>query len=76
MNNSVHIVIYDPNGTVLDTISYDDQAPWPTSPDGQGPSLILCDVNSDNLDAGSWTAATTPSGTTSDGADLFGSPGY
>ena len=31
------------NGAVVDTLRYDDNAPWPGNTDGQGASMVLCD---------------------------------
>ncbi len=38
----------------VDTVTYDDEAPWPTLPDGLGQSLQLIDINQDNNRAGNW----------------------
>jgi hypothetical protein len=35
------IRIYNNTGTLVDTVHYDDVAPWPTRPDGQGATLEL-----------------------------------
>ena len=43
--------------TVVDEVSYDDVAPWPNAPDGNGPSLELIDIASDNSVAVSWAAS-------------------
>ena len=40
--------------TVIDEVSYLDQAPWPASPDGNGPSLELRSPTLDNALAASW----------------------
>lgn len=39
---------------VLDTVEYDDGAPWPATPDGQGPSLELADPTADNDHPSVW----------------------
>ena len=49
---------------VVDQVEYDDVAPWPTAPDGTGPSLELRDPNGDNNDAANWGAAVAGSGHT------------
>ena len=43
--------------TVVDEVSYDDVAPWPSAPDGNGPSLELIDSATDNSLAASWAAS-------------------
>lgn len=42
---------------VVSTVVYDDVAPWPTSPDGNGPSLELKDPTLDNTLVASWAAS-------------------
>ncbi|MEY8847895.1 lamin tail domain-containing protein [Psychroserpens sp. XS_ASV72] len=52
-------VIYDPSGAniTIDTVTYDDGAPWPSAADGDGPSLELIDVTFDNTDGANWVAS-------------------
>ncbi len=51
------IRLYDDNGSLIDQVTYDDVAPWPTEPDGNGPSLELINPNLDNTLAQSWSAS-------------------
>ncbi len=46
--------------TVVDSVTYTDDPPWPLSPDGDGPSLELINPLFDNDVAASWAASTTP----------------
>ncbi len=46
--------------SVVDSVTYADAPPWPSSPDGDGPSLELLDPLSDNDDPTSWAGSTTP----------------
>ncbi len=46
--------------TVVDSVTYTDDPPWPLSPDGDGPSLELINPLFDNDVAASWGASTTP----------------
>ena len=56
---------------VLDEVTYDDDAPWPVSADGTGPSLQLIDSDVDNNRIGNWTAsAATPGADNQIAADL------
>ncbi len=50
-------------GTVVDSVTYSDDVPWPTLPDGNGPTLELLDAASDNGVAESWFASLDPFGT-------------
>lgn len=74
-NGGEPIKVLDNNGVVVDSVTYDDAAPWPTSPDDGGPSLVLCDYNSDNSLAANWQAATTTTGVTINGKEIFANPG-
>ena len=58
-------IIYDPSGSnvTIDTVTFDDGSPWPTTPDGNGPSLELVDTASDNSLAASWAASDNNGGT-------------
>lgn len=64
-------IVYDPSGAAVtvDAVTYDDGAPWPTAADGDGPSLTLIDVNSDNSLGASWRASYGTGGTP--GADTL-----
>jgi len=55
-NGGEQIVLVDPLDNVIQAFTYNDQAPWPTAPDGGGFSLVLVDPASEpnhNL-AASW----------------------
>lgn len=72
-NSGEEIEISNSLGQVVVGLEYDDRTPWEPRPDGDGYSLILCDVNSDISLAGSWSITNNVAG--NDGTqDLFGSP--
>jgi hypothetical protein len=50
--------LYDPQNQIIDSLSYDDETPWPTEPDGNGPTLELKDPDSDNSRGENWAAST------------------
>jgi hypothetical protein len=56
--------IYDAEGVLIDSVNYDDDAPWPPEPDGSGPTLELINSNLDNSLAESWSNSSN-----------YGSPG-
>jgi hypothetical protein len=55
--NGELIRLYDNSGTLIDTVMYDNVAPWPTEPDGNGPTLELINPAWDNALAESWAAS-------------------
>ncbi|MGB1205513.1 MAG: lamin tail domain-containing protein [Chitinophagales bacterium] len=75
-NSGEGIALYDAAGAVMDTVRYDDGGGWPTDADGDGPSLILCDVMADNNDPANWILANTNAGEypVGSGTTLFASP--
>jgi hypothetical protein len=54
-NTGTKIVLKTPYGVEVDSLTFGNAAPWPTLANGQGPSLTLCDPNSDNTDPSNWT---------------------
>lgn len=67
-NGGERITVNDASGNAIHDFVYDDAAPWPTQPDGQGPSLEVIDVNGDYNNPLNWVASSsadgTPGGTT------------
>ena len=63
-------------GTAIHEFEYDDEAPWPTAPDGNGYSLTLACAESgvDHADAAKWRASVATGGSpgASDGVALAG----
>jgi len=51
------IRLYDVNGVIIDSLTYDDHAPWPDEPDGGGPTLELIRYDMDNTLPVSWAAS-------------------
>ncbi len=59
-NGGETLSLSDSSNNIVNSVTYDDNSPWPTSPDGNGPSLELKDVSSDNSQPASWGASITP----------------
>ena len=57
------IILEDAQGNAIHDFQYDDIAPWPLTPDGQGPSLEVINVNGDYNDGLNWRASFDPEGT-------------
>jgi len=45
-------------GCLIDSVKYNDKAPWPIAPDGGGFTLELLNPNSDNSNPANWAAST------------------
>jgi hypothetical protein len=62
-NEGEAISLYDNRAVLIDSVEFNDKAPWPTLPDGNGPSLELAEPFLDNSLAGSWSASPQVGGT-------------
>lgn len=56
-NGGETVTLSNESSQVVNSVTYDDAAPWPVSPDGSGPSLELKDPELDNSLAASWGAS-------------------
>jgi PKD repeat protein len=74
-NGGELVLLRHPMGATVDSVEYDDASPWPTEPDGTGPSLVICDPNADNSLGENWTFSMIYQGMNTDGDSVFGSPG-
>lgn len=74
-NGGEPIALKDANGVLVDSLRYDDVSPWPTKPDGDGPTLVLCDLQADQKLGTSWDTSSTATGVIVNGKAVFGSPG-
>ena len=54
-NNGEQIEFSNKNGEIIISFQYDDEMPWPVSPDGTGHSLILAKLGGDPEEASSWS---------------------
>ena len=77
-NSGDHIVLLNAQGQTIRDFSYNDKAPWPSSPDGGGFSLVLINPtsNPDHGVAANWRASTTIGGNpgTNDATTFTGNP--
>ncbi|HEX9975432.1 MAG TPA: CotH kinase family protein, partial [bacterium] len=67
-NAGEELVFCDSQGAVVDSVCYNDQPPWPTKPDGEGPSLELKNPSLDNNIASAWRASEQTGGTPGTGS--------
>jgi len=61
-NGGEAVELTDTHGSVLVYLEYNDAAPWPTSPDGFGFSLVIIDPAGDPNDPYNWRASTNSGG--------------
>ncbi|MEL6651917.1 MAG: lamin tail domain-containing protein, partial [Bacteroidota bacterium] len=75
-NNGETLLLYSSTSCLIDSVSYDDRAPWPIEPDGRGPSLSLRDYTLDNALGQSWErspgAGTPGQGNNTDPCSILG----
>lgn len=79
-NSGESIVLKDSLGVMVDSVNYDDVAPWPVGSslgmaDGGGASLELCAPNSDNNIGSNWNASVHQTGLIVNGSEVLASPG-
>ena len=65
------IRLYDGQMNMKDSLVYDDAFPWPTSPDGNGPTLSLRNPELDNSLGENWLASAVIGGTPGKINDIF-----
>jgi hypothetical protein len=63
-NGGERLTLLGADGQIIKSFVYDDATPWPTEPDGAGPSLVLIHplANPDHSDPLSWRASVATSG--------------
>ena len=49
--------LFDSSGLLVDKVEYDNISPWPTEPDGTGPTLELIHPYLDNTLGGNWATS-------------------
>lgn len=71
-NGGESVTLLDETLLEIDTVTYDDVSPWPSSPDGSGHSLELKDSVLDNSVATNWSASLSTGGTPLALSSIFG----
>ncbi|HEY7089467.1 MAG TPA: chitobiase/beta-hexosaminidase C-terminal domain-containing protein, partial [Tepidisphaeraceae bacterium] len=61
-NAGERVVLRGPLNELLQDFTYDDAAPWPTSPDGDGPTLEIIDPLGDPTNPANWRASVVDGG--------------
>ena len=73
-NTSEKLEIRNSSGNVIDSLTYRSTSPWPTTPNGNGPSLTLCNPALDNSVGANWSASTEYAGILN-GVNVYATPG-
>jgi PKD repeat protein len=75
-NNGELILLKDSFGNAIDSVYYDDSTPWPAAPDGDGPSLIICDPGIDNALGANWQGSQNFVTNNGNGFPVYATPGF
>jgi PKD repeat protein len=73
-NGGESIVLNEPMGNVIDEVTYSDYLPWDSLADGYGPSLELCDPNTNNALPENWRAAIEFAAVNGAGDTIYATP--
>ncbi|MBN1307139.1 MAG: CotH kinase family protein [Chitinispirillaceae bacterium] len=71
-NGTETVLLYDVADVLVNAVCFDTTPPWPTAPDGDGPSLELVHADRFNFHPGNWDASKNTGGTP--GQDNSASP--
>jgi hypothetical protein len=78
-NDGERLKVEDASNSTIKEFRYNDALPWPTAPDGLGPSLVLRNPrsNPDPSQPGNWRSSALPNGNpgSSDATTFAGTPG-
>jgi len=74
-NGGEPIELTDKFGNVRSYVDYKNASPWPTAPNGQGPSLSFCDPTLENNDPANWSASTSLAAINTVGNGIYCTPG-
>ena len=61
-------------GVTIDSVPYEKVAPWPTNAAGDGPSITICDPNTENSVGDNWHASVNYLADNEEGMAIYGSP--
>lgn len=75
-NGGEEITLSDNLGNVVNSLTYDDALPWDSLADGYGPSLTLCNPDSDNSLGENWTHSVNFAAVNSEGDSIWATPGF
>ncbi len=74
-NQGERLAILDSLDQVVNEVTYDVSGDWPGAANGEGTSLILCDILANSNEGTNWATSAIFTGDTINNRVLFGSPG-
>ena len=76
LNNSGEVLkLSNLVGGVVDSVDFSDSNGWAEEADGEGYSLVLCDLKSDNNLASNWNISLNKTNATINNVSIYGTPG-
>lgn len=74
-NSGELVALANAEGEVVNSVLYGNSSPWPTDPNGRGPSLELISPDLDNSDPVNWKASEGRTGIIINNNEVSGTPG-
>jgi hypothetical protein len=74
-NNGEALILKNNLNGTADSVVFNNIAPWPTEPDGNGASLVFCNDTLENSNSDNWTACLTNTGIMLNGSAVLCNPG-
>ncbi len=74
-NNGELIQLVNPDGNLVDSVNYENIAPWPVAGNGDGPSITFCDPDENNALGENWEASDQFAAVNADGDSIWATPG-
>ncbi|OYT15796.1 MAG: hypothetical protein B7C24_11145 [Bacteroidetes bacterium 4572_77] len=73
-NGGELLKLVNPTGITIDSVPYQDGGSWPAGADGDGPSITICDPNTENSVGENWHASVHFLTDNANGDAIYGSP--
>jgi len=73
-NSGELIKLSSPGGETVDSVAYETSGSWPSEANGGGPSITICDPNTENSVGDNWHASVKFLATNGNNDDIYGSP--
>lgn len=73
-NNGELVKLVSATGATIDSVAFATSAPWPTAANGDGPSITICDPETENSVGDNWHASVNYLVDNANGDAIYGSP--